>query len=778
MDRAGNKYIRAVVSILMGMMLFLPLAQAEPAADAQPFDHAKTGFLLRDVHTTLRCEQCHVDGIFKNTPKDCAGCHSIGSRVGASPKPVNHVQTTLPCDTCHTSPTSFLVKNFKHPGITSGCSTCHNSQSSGVMSRPANHFPTALPCESCHTNTNTFTSWRMDHTGIFSNCGSCHGAASPYAGIVKVPPMPTQHIQTTADCGTCHNTSSFLGARFSHAAVAAGSCDSCHMGQQPGVVAKPAVHIPTLGATCDGCHTTAVSTMSFLGARFNHTGVAVGSCDSCHMGQYPGVMAKPAIHIPTLGAKCDGCHTTAATTKSFLGVTFHTTGLVPTNICSNCHSGQFAAARAKPATHVMTSAQCDTCHVNTANYTTWLGATFTHANPPGVCATCHNGVTARGKPVYHVPTTLACDNGACHTQTNTLNYTTFLGVIYTHPAPITQRCDTCHNGTTAKGKMASHVVTSADCGVCHVNTANYTTFLGAVYTHPTPVTQRCDSCHNGTIAKGKMPSHIVTSADCGVCHVNTANYTTFLGATYVHSPVPAAGSCGTCHNNVTALGKPAWHMVTTGTCDSCHPGALAAMSFVGGQGAPNHAGFAVTSCATGACHNGTNAKGMSPGHIPTGTISCGYCHAPFGGAVTTFNPGTMGSTGHAAVTSIRCYSCHNGAYTSQGLNQGGALAMPGNHIPLTITGGVGGLECTTCHISPGYNTAGAAGWLPEKMNHNGASGMGAPIYCVTCHLSGTAYLAPGIIKKSHNGSSTAKDCSSASCHKPLGRFGIPYSKWN
>ncbi len=646
--------------------------KSQPAPGAKSFDHTKTGFILKDVHTTLRCEQCHVDAIFKNTPKDCAGCHSLGNRIGATPKPVNHVQTTLPCDTCHTSPTSFLVRNFKHPGIINGCSTCHNNQSAGVVSRPANHFPTALPCESCHTNTNTFASWRMDHTGIFSNCASCHGAASPYPGIVKIPPMPTQHIQTTADCGTCHNTSTFLGATFNHAGVAAGSCDSCHMGQQPGVVSKPAIHIQTLGATCDVCHTTGVATMSFLGA------------------------------------------------------TFHRTALVPTNICSNCHTGQFAGAQGKPATHFITSAQCDTCHTNTANYTTWLGATFTHANPPGVCAACHNGVSARGKPVYHVPTTLGCDSAGCHTATNT---------------------------------------------------SNYTTFLGAIYTHPTPITQRCDYCHNGTTAKGKMPSHIATSADCNVCHVNTANYTTFLGATYVHSPVPAAGSCGTCHNNVTALGKPSWHMVTSGTCDSCHPGALAAMSFVGGMGAPDHTGFAVTSCATGACHNGTNAKGLSAGHIPTGSISCGYCHAAFGGAVTTFNPGTMGTTGHAAVTSLRCYSCHNGAYVSQGLQHGGALAMPGNHIPLTITGGVGGLECTTCHISPGYNTAGVAGWLPEKMNHNGASGMGTPIYCVTCHLSGTAYLAPGIQKKSHNGSSTAKDCSSASCHKPLGRTGTAYSTW-
>lgn len=601
--------------------------QPQSGGAESQFDHTKTGFILRDVHTTLRCEQCHVDAIFKNTPKNCAGCHSLGSRVGATPKPVNHIQTTLACDTCHNSPTSFLVRHFNHPGIVNGCATCHNSQSLGVMSRPANHFPTALPCESCHTNTNTFMSWRMDHTGIFSNCSSCHGAASPYAGIVKVPTMPALHIQTTADCGTCHNTTTFLGAIFDHVGVAVGSCDSCHMGQQSGVVAKPVAHIPTLGAKCDGCHTTAVSTMSFLGVSYHQT---VGTPSSA-------------------------------------------------GVCSSCHTGQFPGALGKPSFHIATTAQCDTCHTS-------------------------------------------------------------------------------------------------------INTSNFKTFFGAVYNHvPAPAVGSCGTCHNGVSARGKTGTHITTTGACDTCHTTALATYSWLGATYVHSPSPPTQACATCHNGSTALGKPAWHMVTTGACDSCHPTAITSipLSFVGGVGAPDHTGFAVTSCATGACHNGSNAKGLSAGHIPTGTLSCGYCHAKFGGAVTTFYPGTMD---HTQVASTRCYACHNGSYVSQGINTGGAVTMPANHIPIAITGGTGGLECTTCHTSATSKWStpgGATSWLPEKMNHNGAVGGGAPIYCVTCHLTGTSYLVPGgFTKKNHNGSSTAKDCSRTSCHKPLGTFGSSYIKWN
>ncbi len=625
-----DKVVTAIWTL--ALLCLAPFVHAEPISGNASFDHAKTGFLLRDVHATLRCEQCHVDAVFKNTPKDCAGCHAIGTRVGATPKPVNHVQTTDPCDTCHTSPTSFLVANFKHistrGAITSNCITCHNNQSQGVVSKPANHFPTLLPCESCHTNTSTFLSWRMDHTGLTSNCVSCHGGQ--FVGVVS---KPVAHIPTTGDCGACHNTNTFLGSTYDHSAVAPGTCNSCHLGQYNGVVSLPVNHITTSGAQCDNCHTQANTGgyTSFFGGCYDHN---TGSASSC--------LITTATVVP----------------------------VAPGN-CSSCHTGVFSGVSGKAPFHVPTVQQCDTCH------------------------------------------------NASHTAAG---YATFYGATYTHTGTTAGVCGTCHNGTTALGKPASHIPATGN---------------------------NCDSCHTTALAT-----------------------LSWLGATFVHSPMPPVQPCATCHNGVTALGKPAWHMVTTLACDSCHPNAINSnpLSFVGGVGAPNHAGFAVTSCATGACHNGVNAKGLSAGHIPTGTISCGYCHAAFGGAVTTFQPGTMQ---HAQVTGIRCDVCHNGAYTTQGLQYGGAQAKVSNHIPTTITAG---LDCTTCHTAPTYTSS--TGWLQEKMNHNGAQGMGAGgVYCVNCHLKGVTYLG-SMQKLSHNGASVAKDCSSASCHKPLGKKGTPYSTWN
>lgn len=573
--------------------------QTSPIAPS--FDHAKTGFLLRDIHTTLRCEQCHVDGIFKNTPRDCAGCHTIGSRIAATPKPVNHVQTTAACDTCHSSPTTFMVASFKHIGINSGCSSCHNGQSQGVVSKPANHFPTLRPCENCH-NTTTFSVARMDHTGITTGCSSCH------------------------------------------------------MGQFVGVVSKPALHITT-SASCEACHP---STVTFMGAIYGHTASATGTCNTCH-GVMQGVVGKPANHLVTV-------------------------------------------------------AQCDTCHTNTANYTTFLGAVYNHAGAAGICSTCHNGSVsgAPSKPATHISTALQCDNAGCHTQAATLSYKTFLGVVFDHSAVAMggHTCAYCHNGSTAKGQPAGHIPTSgADCGgACHTTTS----FLGVTYTHVTAtVANQCSTCHGGSYpgVVSKPANHTLTSSQCDVCHTetNTGTYTHFSGAGYDHAAA-GVGSCTTCHG-VSAIGKPAGHIPTTTSCDGCHNKPPVAL---------------------------------------------------------TFFPGKMDHT-LPAYSGLRCDSCHNGSYTSQG-----AQPKVSNHIPTTITG-AGDCKTGGCHNITLTVNSSAMSWTTESMNHNGATG-GGPIYCVTCHLSGTSYLG-SMQKKSHEGASTAKDCSRSSCHKPLGSKGISYSTW-
>jgi len=64
------------------------------------------------------------------------------------------------------------------------------------------HIPATNLCEDCH-NVLTFASVaRVDHTQVLGVCSSCHNgviATGKFAG----------HIATTAECNTCHSTTTF-----------------------------------------------------------------------------------------------------------------------------------------------------------------------------------------------------------------------------------------------------------------------------------------------------------------------------------------------------------------------------------------------------------------------------------------------------------------------------------------------------------------------------------------------------------------------------------------
>ncbi|MEQ1538306.1 MAG: cytochrome c3 family protein [Sphingorhabdus sp.] len=128
----------------------------------------------------------------------------------------------------------------------------------------------------------------------------------------------------------------------------------------------------------------------------------------------------------------------------------------------------------------------------------------------------------------------------------------------------------------------------------------------------------CASCHNGTKATGKPPTHITTSADCGDCHKTVA----WLPATFDHANV--TGNCGTCHNGTKATGKPGNHFVTTVECVECHRTAawLPVLKYqhTGGGYPGQHA--QQLDCLD--CHksNSQTVPYQNPGYAP----NCAACH--------------------------------------------------------------------------------------------------------------------------------------------------------
>ena len=417
----GSSFWVGTLAILGLFLLALPNSDmlAAPANSKVSFDHLKTGFPLTGAHVTVPCETCHIQGTFKGTPKNCVLCHTQGSRIQTTTfKPANHIPTTQACQQCHTSTTSWSVASFSHVGVMPHqCSQCHNN--SITKGKPANHMPTNEPCDTCHRTT-TWMSASFSHVSVMpGTCATCHTAGG--SGMAK----PPNHIPTNLSCDACHTTGgSFTTSRFTHSAtqgVIPGQCSTCHNGSytQWNALGKPSGHVATT-ASCDSCHTAGYST--FAGAGFNHTGVAPGSCATCHVQGGSG-MAKPTNHIPTNTA-CDACHNTS----TFATSTFThsaTQGVLPGQCASSgCHSGTYTTwnAQGKPANHLATSASCDSCH---AGFTTFANGVFNHTGiAPGTCSTCHTpGGSGLAAPTNHIPyasqllagSSMNCD--ACHSST-------------------------------------------------------------------------------------------------------------------------------------------------------------------------------------------------------------------------------------------------------------------------------------------------------------------------------------------------------------------------
>ncbi len=183
------------------------------------FNHSATTFPLTGAHATVACALCHVNGNYSGTlPTDCYSCHttdwqSTATLGGSVP---NHIASGYPttCASCHTT-ASWLGATFNHnttgfpltgAHTTVACNLCHTSSN-----------PPPTDCYSCHT-----ADWQSTATlgGTVPN----HVAASQVAGTPFV----------TSACSTCHTTTNWLGATFTHSwwptnhGNAGGICGTCH----------------------------------------------------------------------------------------------------------------------------------------------------------------------------------------------------------------------------------------------------------------------------------------------------------------------------------------------------------------------------------------------------------------------------------------------------------------------------------------------------------------------------------------------------------------------
>jgi len=522
---------------------------ADSGCHTQPPFHAST---------TRNCEACH--GSFSWTPLkgpvnhsevitgQCTDCHEeIAPNIQgivAPGQPINHIPTNgQSCDLCH-STVSWIPAQFTHGGIVSNCLQCH-TLGVNATPKPVTHIPTQDLCEACHSTIAWIPVLIVDHTQVLGACAGCHD------GVLAAGKGPG-HVQTVDACDSCHSTTAWIPAAIDHSGFS-GNCISCHDGVSAS--GKLPTHISS-GNVCDACHMVFPATWAPVApSRVDHSQVN-GSCVSCH--NNTPFSGKPPTHINTTD-NCDRCHVPGPVPWAPVAANAVDHGEV-LGVCSGCHNGTTAVG--KTPTHVVTADECDTCH-NTA---AWIPATATpdHSAFVGNCVSCHNGTNASGKGTTHIATSDACD--ICHdkfpatwtpVQASRVDHTQVQGT-----------CISCHNNTVRAGKSPNHLATSDVCDACHLEGPNPWTPVPVSRVDHLQVVGICSSCHNGNTASGKSAGHILSTDACDACHeVGPAPWAPVTPNNIDHLNV--IGTCVSCHL------LPANHC-DTGTlgdqCDACHSG--------------------------------------------------------------------------------------------------------------------------------------------------------------------------------------------------------------
>jgi hypothetical protein len=287
--------------------------------------------------------------------------------------------------------------------------------------------------------------------------------------------------------------------------------------------------------------------------------------------------------------------------------------------------------------------------------------------------------TTTGYPLTGSHATIA-DCGSCHVG----------GVFKGTP----HNCNGCHakgQRVVALAMSSNHLPSTQPCDICHTNTV---TFLGARYNHGMANSGECGSCHNGSIATGRPASHfsdlIKRSNSCDKCHRPTV----WLPSFWNHSGV--SGNCASCHLDAARVRLENTQQQIAGTspghfahlpannsfgCESCHH------TFTNWYGAIfNHVGAAGTCLG---CHDGSRATGTAQfaGHTSIGSNDCSACHIS-----TTTWLGALGAkpANHILYNNAgqNCADCHMGTTTVSGATLHGYVSS----------------TCKTCHdnSSPVY----------------------------------------------------------------------------
>jgi hypothetical protein len=165
---------------------------------------------------------------------DCSECHTLKSNFSrlARIRPVmraaigSGMQRLLPRDALGAN-AGAAANIFDHRGVNAGqCLSCHNGQL--ARARPVKHYGKRLSCDSCH-RTSSWTPAQYTHTaGASGQCAVCHNG-------VDASPRPGNHFITVRACDACHRPLAWQPVQYQHLSPAyqaspeRTTCVSCHI---------------------------------------------------------------------------------------------------------------------------------------------------------------------------------------------------------------------------------------------------------------------------------------------------------------------------------------------------------------------------------------------------------------------------------------------------------------------------------------------------------------------------------------------------------------------
>ncbi len=305
--------------------------------------HAQAEFALNGTHATTKCNECHIDPVRPELPRDFRGIDGK-------------------CEDCHGNVHGeiFGVTSAMLPKVGAGeCARCHDA--THFANVPAANFDHGAwtgfevdgahkesACESCHVPRKIadldgrIFGKVAERFGQYQGCITCH--KDPHGGQFDTVGYP-KTVSGRSDCARCHATTSFRMQPFGFdhgmwtgfellGGHRSASCSACHTPRIPadalGRTWEPALgrgcgdchdnphgdQFAVKGNTdCASCHADAVRNFSTFDherdSRFplgeTHKEVA---CAQCHKPESPSGLqgAGGIVRYKPLATECASCH--------------------------------------------------------------------------------------------------------------------------------------------------------------------------------------------------------------------------------------------------------------------------------------------------------------------------------------------------------------------------------------------------------------------------------------------------------------------------------------